>query len=35
MIDENYRYTLNTKYFYAPEKLRNFNRMDNELGMIK
>lgn len=35
MIDENYRYNLNQKYFYAPEKIRNFTRMDNELGLIK
>lgn len=35
MIDENYRYSLNQKYFYAPEKIRNFTRMDTELGLIK
>jgi hypothetical protein len=35
MIDENYRYTLNSKFYYAPEKIRNFTKLDNEQAVAK
>ncbi len=35
MVDDSHRYSLTPGVFYAPEKLRNFSRMDCELGLIK
>ena len=35
MYDENYRFSLDTKYFYAPEKMFNFNKIDGENSLIK
>lgn len=35
LVDENYRFMINENYYYAPEKIRNFNRSDNEVSLIK
>lgn len=35
LVDENYRYTYNQQYLYAPEKLLNFNQLDHEPNLIK
>jgi hypothetical protein len=35
IIDDSYRYSLTPRTFYAPEKLRNFSKMDSELGLIR
>ena len=35
LVDENYRAILTPGINYAPEKLRNFNRMDSDLAMRK
>ena len=35
MYDENYRFSFDTKYFYAPEKMFNFNKIDGENSLIK
>lgn len=35
MIDETYRFSIDSKHYYAPEKLRNFGKLDNDSGLIK
>lgn len=35
LFDQSYRYMINDTYFYAPQKIRNFNKIDNELSLIK
>lgn len=35
MLDENYRYALDHRYFYAPEKINNFNHTDSYAGVVK
>lgn len=35
LIDENYRAVLNEKIYYAPEKIKNFNKIDSDLSLRK
>jgi len=35
LIDENYRIMLNEQIYYAPEKMKNFNKLDSELTLRK
>ena len=35
LVDENYRAVLNDQIYYAPEKLKNFNRYDSDLTLRK
>lgn len=35
LVDENYRAVLNEQIYYAPEKMRNFNKLDTELNLRK
>ena len=35
MTDDNYRYCQDPRYFYAPEKINNFARLDTLAGVAK
>ena len=35
LFDQGYRYNYDSKYFYPPEKMLNFNRFDSEASLAK